>query len=482
MIHGKVAPNILSTVMQDYNDNLAYLSRQDDCHRVHGMEFYQQVFGECQRYGEPSAPGEFTSNPIFQYTKRKRTDENLLVTRIMFEDTWPNDYKVFIDRNPGTLCSGLSYLGRRNTLDKARQLHAFIFDLDSVGVQQLNILYQRFGAKAIYPGAVPRPTFLVMSGGGLHLYYVLDTPLQMFPNIKLEAKRLKYALTDRIWHYGETTRLRQVQYQSIAQSYRMPGSLNSKYNLEVLAFKVGPRISIDELNAYVKVDNRVLGEKAYWEHMPKSKRPKKPLEYWMDADPEWYERRIIKGDQSRRTWHTNRAFYDHFLGRFGEVQGGHRYFYMMSLVIIAVKCGIEEDELKRDLHRIYKKLQGVEHTNELTEEDIEAALEVYDPAYSFFPRAEIERRSGIQFKHNVRNGRTRAAHLRRARFSCEEGYRERGLDPGEWRNKDGAPTMDHLVRDWRAANPNCSNKSKCARETGLSRPTVHKWWDACAPN
>lgn len=31
-------------------------------------------------------------------------------------------------------------------------------------------------------GYLPRPTFIVSSGTGLHLYYVLETPIPCFPN------------------------------------------------------------------------------------------------------------------------------------------------------------------------------------------------------------------------------------------------------------------------------------------------------------
>lgn len=34
-----------------------------------------------------------------------------------------------------------------------------------------------------------------------------------------------------------------------------------------------------------------------------------------------------------------------------------------------------------------------------------------------------------------------------------------------------------IVQQWRSANPDGSQRS-CARETGLSRATVSKWWDS----
>lgn len=46
----------------------------------------------------------------------------------------------------------------------------------------------------------------------------------------------------------------------------------------------------------------------------------------------------------------------------------------------------------------------------------------------------------------------------------------------EWRNKDGAPTKQATVEEWQLHHPG-GRKADCIRETGLSRPTVYKWWN-----
>ena len=35
------------------------------------------------------------------------------------------------------------------------------------------------------------PTFLVLSGNGLHLYYVFEEPIDLYPNIKIQLKKPK---------------------------------------------------------------------------------------------------------------------------------------------------------------------------------------------------------------------------------------------------------------------------------------------------
>ncbi|MDK7294205.1 hypothetical protein QP487_12365, partial [Streptococcus pasteurianus] len=89
----------------------------------------------------------------------------------------------------------LSYRGKANTLLNARELNAIIIDLDSVSLNELKNLIDSFDNTPGYFGAIPRPTFLVTSGTGIHIYYVLDQPVDLFPYLKQQFKELKYGLT-----------------------------------------------------------------------------------------------------------------------------------------------------------------------------------------------------------------------------------------------------------------------------------------------
>ena len=55
---------------------------------------------------------------------------------------------------------------------------------------------------------------------GLHIYYVFQQPIDLYPNIKVQLKSLKYDLTFRLWEYGSTSQVKAIQYQSINQSFR----------------------------------------------------------------------------------------------------------------------------------------------------------------------------------------------------------------------------------------------------------------------
>ena len=58
--------------------------------------------------------------------------------------------------------------------------------------------------------------------------------------------------------------------------------------------------------------------------------------------------------------------------------------------------------------------------------------------------------------------------------------RDSDYPDGSWRNKDGRPrgsgTAQEAVQRWRLDNPEGSKK-ECKEATGLTYPTIRKWWD-----
>lgn len=49
------------------------------------------------------------------------------------------------------------------------------------------------------------------------------------------------------------------------------------------------------------------------------------------------------------------------------------------------------------------------------------------------------------------------------------------LGEDEYKNN-GRPDKAELVRQWRLEHPE-GRKVECIKDTGLSKPTVYKWWD-----
>ena len=111
--------------------------------------------------------------------------------------------------------------------------------------------------------------------------------------------------------------------------------------------------------------------------------------------------------------------------------------------------------------------------NRFTEDDVHDAMLAYDENYNKWPIKTIEDTTLFRIERNRRNGRKQDEHLKMMNFVRDN----LSYPDGSWRNKEGRPTQVETVRRWREKNPDNNNKSQCAKETGLDRKTVRKWWD-----
>lgn len=427
---------------------------------IEGLDFYKYIFPNNQNEGEYSEKYS-KPNSIYLYKDpRDEGTERRLRRRIMLNDRWEDDYKEYVENNPMTLCSGIAYRGMKNRLQYAQQMNALVFDLDSVGKSELMNLFSRIDKKPALR-TLPQPTFIVMSGTGLHIYYVFEVPIALYPNIKLQMKSLKYDLTFRMWDYGGTTKEKQIQYQSINQGFRMVGSRNDKYDLPVKAFKTGDRVTLDYMNQYVDEErNKVDVNK-----------PFRPTQYTKEEAkekfPEWYERVVEEGDKRPKRWNIKRDLYDWWIRQSYKAKGGHRYYFLMVMSIYAVKCNIPKKELRKDMYRVFDELKQVEHNHPLEEEDIKSALETYDRQYYNFTIDDIIKLTDIYIEKNKRNYRKQDQHLKIARAT-------RDIIHDNWREGNGRPSKEKLVKDYVKENPD-DNPTEIARALKISRPTVYKY-------
>ncbi len=442
--------------------------------QVDGQSFYEYIFPSNEKQGEQHS--DFSKpNAIYLYRdERDRGTERTLRRRIMLSDTWVEDFYTYVEGNEMTLCSGLSYRSRSNKLQHAQQMNALVFDLDGVGDSEIRNLFLRFGKPPAYR-TLPTPTFLVCSGTGLHIYYVFDKPIDLYPNIKLQLKALKYDLTFRIWDYKGTSTCQQIQYQSINQGFRMVGSVNNKYGVPVVAYQTGDRVTLDYLNQYVNhEENKVDINRPF--------RPSKMTRAEAkEAYPEWYERVVVKKQHQPKKWdiagkvhgQDSYALYHWWLRQIGSIRGGHRYFYMMCLVIYACKCDVPRAKLEADLQIAFEQLKTIDHTNALTEQDIESALETFDKEYYNFTIADIEKLTDVRIERNKRNFRNRAIHVKymnnQRAFKVEMGECTNGGRPK------GSGEKKAIVEEWQRQHPT-GTKAECHRDTGLDPKTIRKWW------
>ena len=430
------------------------------CQPATFQEAYAEVFhlGEGYLQLENEAPGKFKGNPVII-----GHNDGRMHRKILFEDTF-FDVLAEFQAMEWAFLSGCSYFGRVNSAERQNKLFALIFDIDDVTANTLN----NFLSGAIDGGIYPIPNFIVESGHGIHLYYVLEEPLSLFPHIKNQVKNLKYYLTRRMWN-RYTSRIKDPQYQGINQAFRIVGGKTKEdapiARTRAWRVRTAP-FTIEELNEYAEPEYQVDTGRLF-------PRTQYTLEQAKEKFPDWYAR-VIEGGGERGQWQAKEDLYYWWLNKLtaGNASYGHRYFAVMSLAIYAAKCGIyDRERVRNDAIKLIPILTRANPANPFTETDIDSALDCLDSRYTTFPRHDIEKLTAINITPNKRNGREQSKHLQIARFARDLNYSEEN----GWRNNNGAPEKKRIVYEWRRKNPD-GRKIDCERETGVSRPTVLKWW------
>lgn len=425
------------------------------CDEVEPMEFYRAIFpaGELEEKGKLQQ-GKYNAIAVELLPKsgEKANARRHIITDDLqlLEQLQESDNFIII--------SPISYAGKSRQAANARFIYAIAIDLD--GITEEHYLKDFFHQIEIE--YIPKPTYIVFSGTGIHLYYQLEQPLPCFKNIVKQLTELKKALTKKIWNKYITSLSDKPQIESLFQGFRMAGGI-TKTGSRTRVFEMGQKISIEYLNEFV-LDKYRMTEYQYKSNMT--------LKQAAAKYPEWYERRVIN-KQPRGTWQCKVDLYNWWYNRiYYEAAEGHRYYSIMVLAIYAKKCGVSREQLENDAFKIVEHLDILTTTddNHFTREDVLAALEMYNDNYMTFPIDSIVNLTDIPIEKNKRNGRKQELHLKIARANKailkEAGELER----------DGRPTKEKEVKEWRQQNPS-GTKAACIKETGLSKGTVYKYWD-----
>lgn len=446
----------MAAVLQEYGGN-----------EVQAYDMYADIFrigdGYIQKCGADIESRNIKGNPIMYCKNDKATSGRY---RILFEDTFKETLQEGLDAD-FCIINGISYFGRKNLSEHASKMFAMIIDLDGVGVKQLKSLMRG----AVCEGFMywPMPSYVTISGHGVHFYYNLEEPVSLYPHLKLQLKELKYALIQKLWNEYTST-IDKPQYQGINQGFRPPGGHTKipGYKSRVFCMNTHP-ILLKNLSKYVEMTFQVNEEQLFRES-------KLTLAQAKVKYPEWYEKVIMQKDKTVRKWDIQAkvhgknpiALYDWWLNK---IKSGatyhHRYFCIMCLVIYAVKVGVPKDKVKADSYSLLPLFNALTDEDKFTGQDIESALELYEDRYCTFPIKDISKLSDIPIQLNKRNGRKQKEHLERARAVQNVDYPN-----GEWR---GRKSKQKDVEQWQQAHPE-GTKMQCYKETKISRTTINKYW------
>ena len=413
------------------------------------------------------------------YGKRKRTADQKNKTFVITSQV---EQLNEILQHPFVIISPVSYTGKRRTKSNARYLYAIAIDIDSVDGKNLdNLLYQSDPTRKV-PLTFPQPQIIVNSGSGIHIYFLLESPHPMFNDVYPILNKVKKELTRRVWNRGVTHEdPHKPQFQGNCQGFRLPGT-QTKTRQKVTAFHninphVKPFYKITDLMAngggFLSDEEQQLLAKG------KYNPDRIPLKQARELYPEWYERRIIQGHKSGR-WFVKRDLYDWWKKQISEkVSVGHRYFCLMALAVYAAKCNIDEEEFMKDLESFVEPFDGISYTrnddDRFTIEDALDAAAAYRECYCTFPIEDLRDITGIEIERNkTRKFKKQDKHLEEARAIRDVRQKREGRI---WNENGIKNTKLVEIFEWRKNNPEGS-KYACAKELGISKPTVMKWWDA----
>ena len=552
-----------STELAEYRAKSRFVNTQHDfdVSRVYLRDFIGEIFerpmnGEvnfepfeermCDSYrkwadernnGQPHdySENQFTYNPIVFYKSPRSkkgskkadgtdtTDRN--THKIILKKDWETD--SWLEHRYFALTSPITYVGNRSTNKNARMLYAFAVDLDDVGPEQIQVLWNGFLRPldhAPFTGLgltlIPVPNLIVSSGHGLHLYYIMRTPMALYGwNVGLLQQLI--ALLYNLVFYpakdgkGGTSRVKDLKCHGIFHSFRLPETRTKPLckdketkktvgiGAHIEAWKFNDRgfWTLSELAQYFignKKLSKIFSTKVLLE-LERGGRAHNPLRLTRAQALKVYGK-LLKPGEPKGHWTTNRALYDSWLKRLqnpneGGVKFGHRYYCVLILVANAKKCGVPYEEVKRDAYALIPVLNALspDASKEFTEADVIEALTAYKRDDVIRWRLEmISGMSGIDIKRTKRvsgtkvNGIVRKRSRQQAwedgRYNRDRMRQRMGLEPWDAHNGRKHETVENsknaaLILQWREEHPDSHNKAACARDLSMSRTTVTKWWN-----
>ena len=252
------------------------------------------------------------------------------------------------------------YYGRRMDKTVAKYVTAIVLDIDRVPTTGLMYLLRRFEQEE-----VPSPTYMVTSGGGLHLYYMLDEPIDIYQKepLQLELREIKRAMLRAVWTENISLKVPdEIKRAGIFQTFRMVGSQTRRgMDRPVNAYRYSDRIQLETLRE--------------WYELHCAEDPAAdPEESAEQTSATQYAYMDIPYKHTGKRSHNTSA-YDSYLNRITDgIRHGIRRRRLVVLASLGNKCGVVREQVLADIEGILPELQAVSQNDPITAEQIAGAI------------------------------------------------------------------------------------------------------------
>lgn len=457
--------------------------------------FYTSIFRECLQGQSVKDNSEIRGSVIIQTVVKPKSagkgkvtifDKDLDGLEKAIESA--NRIYEHFERGEGlgevsvlTFTNGCTYLGKRMVANNIFELSALIVEVDDLignddpNQEGLRSLMKSFKGGLAYDRdssgglRIPKPTYLVCSGSGVHLYYVFEKPIRV--NRKSFYKQYealddyKYCLMYTLWKRLKITN-KELEKQGIAQRYRLVGTRTKEGGI-CRAFQVGQTVSISYMNQFCK--------DLSFEDEHSGRLMKAPEIYEIEYMAPKEKQQKEKKKTIPKFGNLGKGAYENVLDTIkNHAKEGKRYWMVFCLASVARNCAIPYEQLEKDAYSLLDYLDSLtehEGENQFTKSDIECALKSYNYTGPFIRKSTCEQMCGVKFPPAIkRNGRTRKEHL------------EYMKEQKELKRKNGEPVDSGRSLKWwhimayRLLYPD-GTKAECEKKAGVSRHTVLKYWE-----
>lgn len=425
--------------------------------------FYRDMFpkGSLQQRG--------TYNDGKYRTVALAFPENRKVRRYLISDEMDNLGRI-LSNDWFTIISPCTYAGKRRLESRSREMMALAVDLDRVIIRQsdniptgmINAVYQQ-----PMKGYLPQPTYTVCSGNNIHLYYFFDKPLRLFPNVIASLNRFRAEFIGSCLYTSDIVDdYKNSEILSVTQGMRAVGTVTKDPSRRATAYRTGERISIEELNRFVKKENQI-----------KPSNPTMTLEEAKVRYPKWYK--AVTWDDTKAVWYNKRDLFDWWVREVrAKAQVGHRYFAIYTLGVLGSKCNISEDEMYETAFSLVDDLDAktVDENNHFLISDVITAVEGgFNQPRMKMTRAKIEQLSGIKITPSIPRREKGKRLPQKLHLAGARNQKALLVANGMDYAKGGRPSKRKEILEY-VRGHRCENQTEVARSLGISRQTVNSHW------